>query len=240
MKHLFRYFPVPNQLQEIGLYVTCAGHHTTRPGDEFPSRAHPDEYYFTWECGRTLGEWQIALIERGSGVIEFRNTRYRQKAGSLTLTPPNCWHRFRPNAKTGWTTYWVGFKGDVANRFAKAAGFNLNGEVRDISNNASLQQIFASTIADILTDADQRPLTAAANILKLITTIAEDTSPNPPKRQRLILTAQSYITDHQNETIDFNALAQSLNLPYRTFRFQFRKEIGCSPCKYFYLIHKSR
>lgn len=232
MKQHYRYYPVFKQLENMGLYVTCVGHHTTLPGDEFPSRTHPDEYYFTWECGRTLGEWQLGLLARGSGIIEFKNTRYRTKAGSLSIIPPNCWHRFRPDAKTGWTTYWVGFKGELANRFAEAAGFNLNGEVRDFSDNDPLRRIFASTISDMLIYAEQKPLSAAASIPMLIATIAEATSSNQPGSRASILTAQTYITDHQTETIDFEELARSLNIPYRTFRFQFRKEIGCSPLRY--------
>ncbi len=72
MKHSYKYFPVSETQRKWGLYATCAGHNRTEPLAQFPSRAHPDEYFFTWEKGRILGEWQIILLEGGRGTVEFR------------------------------------------------------------------------------------------------------------------------------------------------------------------------
>ena len=88
----------------------------TAPGAEFPSSAHPDEYYFSWENGRILREWQISLIEDGKGMVEFRHKRHSVRKGSLIVLPPGCWHRYRPQKNIGWTTLWIGFGGDLADR----------------------------------------------------------------------------------------------------------------------------
>ena len=105
----FRYYPVTPAQRKWGLYVTCVGHNTTPPGATFPSPEHPDEYYFTWKVGRILHEWQIILLEKGEGVVEFKGKRHNVGAGSLIVLPPGCWHRYRPDPKVGWTSYWIGF-----------------------------------------------------------------------------------------------------------------------------------
>ena len=46
------------------------------------------------------------------------------------------------------------------------------------------------------------------------------------------LTAQIYINDHLSETIDFYALADSVGLSYRSFRYLFTKETGTSPLQF--------
>lgn len=94
MKDSFRYFPVTSAQQAWGLYVTCAGRHTIRTGDVFPPTGHPDEYYFTWERGRTLSEWQMILLEHGTGEIEFTHLRATLADGSLIVLPPGVWHRY--------------------------------------------------------------------------------------------------------------------------------------------------
>lgn len=231
MKDSFRYFPVTPAQQDWGLYVTCAGHHTVRPNDIFPPAGHPDEYYFTWEKGRTLSEWQMILLEHGTGEIEFTHLRATLADGSLIVLPPGVWHRYRPNARTGWTTNWIGFGGDLADRLVGGAGFDPRGDVRPLNGADDARQTFASTVADLLTSAAQTPFSAAANIPRLVAALIE----TPTSRDdgvHAVRKAQTYIAEHPGETIDFAALAQSLGLSYRSFRYLFRKEAGLSPLQY--------
>lgn len=233
MKSTYRYFPVTPAQKNWGLYVTCAGHHTIRPGDVFPSPKHPDEYYFTWERGRTLHEWQMILLEAGTGEVEFKDSAFATAAGSLIVLPPSCWHRYRPDPQTGWTTDWIGFGGDLADRLIGGAGFGC-GTVRDFSANAALRQVFATTTADLLTSAERQPFAAAACVPQLVAALLEAPAARTADAAQaaLILRAQTHITDHLREVVDFEALAQSLGLTYRAFRYLFRKEVGQSPLQY--------
>lgn len=233
MKNTYRYFPVTPAQRNWGLYVTCAGHHTVRPGDVFPSPQHPDEYYFTWERGRTLHEWQLILLESGEGEVEFRASAFRASAGSLIVLPPGSWHRYRPNPQTGWTTDWLGFGGDLADRLIGGAGFGRGG-VRVFGANAAIRQTFAATVADLLSTARQTPFAAAACVPPLAAAILEAPSARAAgaAQSALVLRAQTHITDHLRKTVDFEALAQSLGLTYRAFRYLFRKEVGLSPLQY--------
>ena len=234
MKSTHKYFPVNDAQRAWGLYATCAGRSETEPGDEFPSAVHPDEYFFTWEKGRVLHEWQLSLIEQGRGTVEFQDRRYVAKKGSLIILPPGCWHRYRPNKSTGWTTLWIGFGGDLADRMIGGAGLNPKGEVRDMSHARQFHHIMSKTVTDILEHRIDNLYSTVAHIPLLIASLIDNPSPdaNILSRATLIHRAQAHIVDHATQIIDFQALAESLGIPYRTFRYQFAKATGPSPLQY--------
>ena len=132
MKPAYRYFPVNDSQKAWGLYATCAGRGLTSPGDEFPSSTHPDEYFFSWDKGRILQEWQLFLVESGRGTVEFRHRKFSIQKDSLIILPPGCWHRYRPIKNIGWSTLWIGFGGDLADRLVGGAGFNADGDVIEV------------------------------------------------------------------------------------------------------------
>lgn len=231
----FRYYPVTPVQKKWGLFVTCAGHNTTQPGAVFPSPEHPDEYFFTWKVGRTLHEWQLILIEKGRGIVEFKGERCKVETGALIVLPPGCWHRYKPEPETGWTTYWIGFGGELADKMICAAGFSSVGDVISFKNNIPIIQLFATTITDLLACTNRGPFSAAACVPMLVAALleapktdqtADDTSTSA------IIRAQMYITEHLPETIDFEALAQKVGLTYRSFRYLLAKETGLAPLQY--------
>ena len=234
MKTNHQYFPVNEVQRAWGLFATCVGRSQTEPNDEFPSNMHPDEYFFTWNKGRVLHEWQIILLEQGRGTVEFRNRRYTAKEGSLIVLPPECWHRYRPNRKTGWTTLWFGFGGDLAARLIGGAGFNPEGDVRDISHANRFHQLLSEAIVDILERGRDNVYSAAARIPLLVAALIEGQPSDAVSAMQSehVLRAQSHIAEHATEVVDFVALAESLGIPYRTFRYQFAKATGTSPLQY--------
>lgn len=234
MKTNYRYYPVAAAQKAWGLYVTCAGRNVVKPGDAFPSPKHPDEYFFTWEKGRVLNEWQFILLEQGEGEVGFAHSRASVSAGSLLVLAPGRWHRFRPNAETGWTSVWVGFGGDLADRLVGNAGFCADGDVIDFSANAAFRQTFSATVSDLFAAADRTPYSAAAYVPMLAAALVEahNAQSEDSGYADAIFKAQTHIADHLNESIDLTALAKSLGLSYRTFRYLFRKETGVSPLQF--------
>ena len=235
MKPHFRYYPVTPVQKNWGLYVTCTGHNVVQPGDVFPSPEHPDEYYFTWKIGRVLHEWQFILLEKGCGTVEFKKQRHKVSAGSMIILPPGCWHRYRPDPKTGWMTFWIGFGGELADRMIGNAGFSKDGEVRSFRRPHPFLQIFAATVTDLLANDNRSPFSAAASVPMLVATLLEapkDDLKTDDTSTSAILNAQMHITEHLSETIDFEALAQKVGLTYRSFRYLFAKESGLSPLQY--------
>lgn len=234
MKSTHRYLPVNDAQRAWGLYTTCAGHSQTGPGDDYPSSAHPDEYFFTWKKGRILHEWQFILVEHGCGTVEFPDRRYSANENALIILPPGCWHRYRPDKTTGWTTFWIGFGGELAERLVGGLGVKMDGDVRDISQPSELPRLFADTVKDIIAYGFERPCSMAARVLLLVAALLDELSSaaKGTSTVELVSRAQSHILEHATEQVDFAALAESLGVPYRTLRYMFAKETGTSLLQY--------
>ena len=234
MKPTYRYLPVNAEQRKWGLYATCAGHTRAEPGAAFPSPEHPDQYFFSWKTGRVLHEWQFIMVEEGGGTVEFEKRRFRARAGSLIALRPGAWHRYRPDPETGWTTLWIGFGGDLADRIAGIAKFDDGGEVRDVGAGGRFHRLFQDAVADAL---DRRPggiYTTAAQIPALAAALAEDapTDVAGAANADVVHRAQAFIGEHASETVDFAALAESLGITYRSLRYLFAKETDTSPLRY--------
>ena len=236
MKVDYRYFPVSDTQKAWGLYATCAGFGLSAPGAEFPSRAHPDEYYFTWEQGRILHEWQLILVKRGRGKVAFRDGGFPLKKGSLLVLAPEHWHRYRPDADTGWTTRFIGFGGDIAARLMACAGLGGEGSARVVDTTPHIREHFAATVDDILEGGQESVYAASARIFALLAELKElpqaggDTA--RARHEGIVRQARAYIAEHCDGVVDFKALAALLGLPYRTFRHIFAKECGMPPLRY--------
>jgi AraC-like DNA-binding protein len=119
----FRYLPVDARDIRRELYVTSVGRLAYAPGASYPVPGHPDDYAFEWRRGRILGDFALVLVEAGGGVFETEDRRsVAWHAGEVLLLPPGVWHRYRPNAGTGWTESWCCMNGDFMHRF-RAKGF---------------------------------------------------------------------------------------------------------------------
>ena len=75
MKPIRKYFQkVSNndafQTPNWGVTIFDLGHHIHPPNTSYPDKQHPNGYYFDWEKGRVLPEFQLLYIAHGSGVFE--------------------------------------------------------------------------------------------------------------------------------------------------------------------------
>jgi len=102
--------------RQWGLFLNCAGKAHISPGVVYPPSSHPSGYYFTFEKGRMLSEYQVNYITEGAGVYEDLSGKYRIEPGSLLFIRPGRWHRYKPRKSTGWTEHYVGFTGYIAHQ----------------------------------------------------------------------------------------------------------------------------
>lgn len=114
MYDFFKYLNPGEEDQNWGIYLNVAGRMHIPPGRlPYPSNDHPSDYFFTWDKGRILNDFQINYITRGSGIYETREGRYLIKPGSLLISKPGQWHRYKPVTGTGWVENYVGFDGSI-------------------------------------------------------------------------------------------------------------------------------
>ena len=82
--------------KEWGLFLTGAGYAQIPPTTVYPPNVHPSGYFFTWEKGRVLQEYQINYITEGSGTFETSTDQFQVVPGSILILRPGMWHRYKP------------------------------------------------------------------------------------------------------------------------------------------------
>ena len=112
-KYLLHYLTANySNTDKWGILCTTVGYQIVAPRCHYPLSIHPDNYNFK-RYGRILHEYQFVYIVAGSGYFTSDScATTKVSAGTIIMLFPGERHTYRPDANTGWTEYWVGFKGD--------------------------------------------------------------------------------------------------------------------------------
>jgi len=242
MSTRFKYFPQDKIVRNWGLYICDVGWQQTSLEADYPMRHHPDGYYYTWEAGRRLSEYQLCLIFAGKGIVEFVPDKpIAISSGSILLLAPGEWHRCKPDPKTGWGTLWIGFNGKIAQSVVRSVFHTESSLTMPIDKAKEFKYAAMRLIAQVLKRGESKPFSAAGDLLSLLGHLAEgDFDDNMPELDSSgIRRAQSMIAQRYAETIDFKDLAQSLDMSYDAFRHNFVASTGLSPLQ-FQLAEKMR
>ena len=106
-----KYLRVNARDEEWGIVITTVGYQYVSPNHAYPLSKHPDNYNFKNEGKRTLNEYQLVYITRGEGYFSSRSCpKTHIEAGTMLLLFPGEWHKYYPDARTGWDEHWVGFR----------------------------------------------------------------------------------------------------------------------------------
>ena len=235
MSTRFKYFPQDKTSKGWGLCICDVGWQQTSLKAEYPIRQHPDGYYYTWESGRRLSEYQLGLIFSGKGVVEFEpNHPIKLTSGTLLLTTPGKWHRCRPDPKTGWGTLWIGFNGEMAQSIVRTIFHTDQCTVLTIDKAKEFKYAAMRLIAHILKHGDTKPFSSAGEFISILGHLAEgdyknNTSEDNPAAVRM---TQTWIAQHYAETIDFRQLAEDTGMSYDAFRHNFTASTGLSPLQF--------
>jgi hypothetical protein len=123
LENFHRYFPVSPRDMKWGLYVTGVGEGHIKPHTKYPPPGHPKGYAFEWHRGRTLNHYALVYISQGGGCFENSRGHIQEiRQGDVMLLFPGVWHRYMPNAETGWDEHWIAFDGKTAREW-EANGF---------------------------------------------------------------------------------------------------------------------
>lgn len=231
------YCPISFLQQRFGMYVTGAGREITNPGEPYPHAYHSSDYYFTWQNGRTLTDWeyQILYIRTGKGIIEFkRGESLPIAAGSVIILHPGEWHRYRPDPATGWSEAYIGFGGGLLERIFAPPFFDRRPTVMRLEPGGKFERDLLSLVDEIQSDSASRPYSLAAQTLALVASLFERPQDGTKAHaaNTAIRKANLYIAHHLGEVIDFPALAGRCGMGYSLFRRRFRAYNGTSPLEY--------
>ena len=221
--------------RDWGFYLTVAGYARIPPALIYPPRDHPSGYYFTWEKGRILQEYQINYITEGSGIFETSTEQFQVESGSILIIRPGIWHRYRPNPDMGWHEHYVGFNGDFCENLLQEGYFPLRKPVLYVGFHERLLKLFFEIIHHVKEEKTGHQQMGSANTILMISTILSVTRNQEfagKSIEHTIRKACLYFRDNLNRNVNIEELAGRMNVGYSYFRQMFRKYTGISPTQY--------
>lgn len=219
-----------------GLTVTTAGFQSFGPHSRYPSPEHPSQYWFNPQAGRVLQEYQLVYITNGEGQFSSRHLQKRAvSAGMMLLLFPDEWHSYRPAAKTGWDTYWIGFKGQFASQIMQHNFFSREAPVHNVGFDEQLVALFRDVIDYAIQEKAGYQQVISAITMHILGRVYF-TIRNNSFADKAVITkiekARLMMREHPSGDIAPETLARSLNMSYSWFRRLFRQYTGLAPAQY--------
>jgi AraC-like DNA-binding protein len=235
MDDFFKYLTPGKEDKNWGLYLHVAGKSHIPPGTMYPSNNHPSGYFFTWKVGRVLEEYQIHYITMGTGVYENHKGKYEVKPGSLIITKPGVWHRFRPHQKTGWMENYIGFNGSIAEELFNLPFFSSQRPIKYIGNREEIIDAYHKTFEYVCDEKPGFQQVAAGMVMKLlgyIVSIEKQRNFSNKRVEKIIQNVRFKIRENIEKELDYKQYAEVNNISYSYFRKMFKKYTGVSPVQY--------
>lgn len=236
MNDFFKYLTPGDRDKDWGIYLNVAGSSLVQPNSIYPAPHHPSGYYFNWEQGRLLNEYQINYITEGKGILETKAGKYQIKPGSILLISPNVWHRYKPLLKTGWREQYVGFNGPIASQFLSHPLFSSELPVIQIGMHEEVLDTYLK-IFDLA--KDEKPgyqQIASGMIVKLLGYLLSFEMQKEFTGKRIatiIEDARFKMRAAVDGNIDLKHLADHYNIGYSYFRKMFKNYTGVAPHQYY-------
>ncbi len=231
----FKYLTISDEDSNWGLFLNVAGSAKVLPNVDYPSSSHPSEYFFTWEKGRVLNEFQINFITEGTGILENGFGTYPLKKGSIFITLPGVWHRYKPNLKTGWTETYIGFDGELARKLISTPQFSSQNPVFNLGIKEEFLDSFLKIFDLVEKEQPGYQQIASGMVIKLlgyIISFEKQKGFSGKPIAKIIEAIRFEMRQNTNEDIDLIALAEKHNVSYSFFRKMFKKYTGVSPGQY--------
>lgn len=238
MKTYHKYLPVSAEDEKWGLYMLNAGIGHIPLSSNYPSTDHPSTYYFNWKNGRILSEYQLIYITHGEGSFESRTGGIKKiKAGSIVMLFPDEWHRYKPNERTGWTEYWVGFKGPIADQLIRNNFFSLRKPIMHIGFQEEVIAFFNDIYERTKTEmTGYQPLISGEilHLLGFVYAIGKEKAfrRNNNDMEQLVSQARIVFRENTETTITAEQVADTLGISYSLFRKIFKQYTGIAPGQY--------
>jgi len=221
--------------KEWGMYLTVAGFAQIPPSLVYPPRVHPSGYFFTWEKGRVLQEYQLNYITEGSGIFETSEGQFQVVPGSMLILRPGMWHRYKPDQNTGWNEHYIGFNGDFCTNLFQEGFFQVSKPVLFVGFQEGLLKLFFEIIQQVKDEKTGHQQVSSANIILMLSkilSVVRNQEFAGKSIERKIRKACLYFRENLNTSVNIEKLSADMNVGYSYFRQMFRKYTGISPSQY--------
>ncbi len=235
MKDFFKYLNASEEDKLWGLYINVAGQSYIEPGTTYPPTEHPSGYYYSWENGRVLNEYQINYITKGSGILENTRGKFPVKPGSLMIIRKDEWHRYRPVKAKGWTEHYIGFDGPFANHFLVQNQILHGQSVINCGVREDIIDTYYKIFELVKKEDPGNQHIASGLVIKLLGHIVawqKQRNFTGKPIEKLIQEARFYMRENIENEINLEELAKNHCIGYSYFRKMFKNYTGISPHQY--------
>lgn len=237
MINYYKYLPTSDEDERWGLHVLNAGCNRISKNEIYPAVQHPAHHYFSWSNGRILDEFQVIYIAKGEGIFESASCKKSIiKEGTVMLLFPGEWHRFKPNAKTGWDEYWVGFKGPIMENLVRQHFFYQRKAVLPVGIHESMIHLMLEIIEKTKHEKTGYQPMVAGIVLHLLGQIHSLIKQNNFKpediTESIINKARIIFRTNIDSDISIESVAEELNVSYAWLRKSFKAYSGIAPHQY--------
>ncbi|MDD4970378.1 MAG: helix-turn-helix domain-containing protein [Paludibacter sp.] len=229
--------------KNLGVTVNTVGFQTIQPHTPYPVKSHPSGYYFNFQNGRTLDEYQLIYITKGSGRLLIENREYTLTAGKIFIIRPGQWHSYTPSVETGWNEYYIGFKSSIVSNWIENSFLGYDSQVYTIGLNEELAKLYNRAIELAKFELQPLDLQLSGIVYHMIGLlifeinnheIASKFDLQLVERAKIIMNEQVFKNIHPGE------LSENLNTNYTTFRKLFKNVTGFAPATYFHELKISK
>ncbi len=235
MGNFIKYLTINSKDIDWGVYINAIGKTTSKPHEVYPSNVHPSAYFFNWEFGRTLNEYQVIYITKGSGVFENKYGKIKVEEGSIIFLFPDEWHRYKPDDEIGWTEFYVGFNGKLASHFVNQINVSKRNQVIKVGYNDK----FIEVLDRIFELAKDEPTSfqqiASGNLIRflgLLDASLKGTDLSNDRISDIFSKIKFIIRENVDSDLCMQDIAKEYNISYSYFRKMFKKHTGLSPKQY--------
>lgn len=220
-----------------GLVVTTVGKQSIAPNEHYPAmQQHPSSYHFRPNNGRILEEFQMVYVYEGCGFFESQSIpRQKIEAGTVILLFPGERHNYAPDPLSGWSEYWIGFRGRIAERIVAAGFFTRRNAILNIGISNSLISLYrdAINLADKENIGSQQILSGIATHMLGIVSYKYKNYGNGKNRSEEIINDALYLMrEGVHHSLRAEDIADSLGVGYSWFRQAFKRVTGIAPTQY--------
>lgn len=231
----FKYLNISQTEARWGAYVTAVGYSKVDPHDHYPNQEHPESHRLTWNRGRILNDYYLIFISRGAGSFGTADMpAVTVETGTCFFLYPGIWHRYKPDSKSGWEEYWIGFNGSYIEQLMKQF-FPVNTPFVNVGLNKEMLVLFRRLTDTVLTAYIGYPQQIAGivlQILGLVNTLSSSKSYEHDPVGQLIAKARFILEQSFEKQLDMEDLARQLPMGYASFRKAFKRISGESPNQY--------